>query len=163
MKRATATTLLSEVSPMKWKGFVLFEVSFSWYCISREKETTCIELARCCFLIICFFTKRLLSSSHKTVSPLDLRIGMSVFRLLLGISEFFLILKLTPVWRNYTSSRHSCGPKQGHKGGSCMVLGCIYLTNPIFRTKMPEQGGAAALHLFPHAELWGYAFLLFLF
>lgn len=99
-----------------WKRFFFFlfpQVSFSWYCISREKETTYIELDCCCFLIIRFFTKRLLSSFHKAVSPLDLRIGMLVFQLPLGISKFFLILKLTPVWRNYTNSQHGCGPKEG--------------------------------------------------
>lgn len=58
----------------------------------------------CCFLIIHFFTKRLLSSFHKAVSPLDLRIGMLAFQFPLGISKFFLILKLTLVWRNYTNS-----------------------------------------------------------
>lgn len=92
-----------------------FQVSFSWYCISREKETTYIELDCCCFLIIHFFTKGLLSSFHKAVSPLDLRIGMAAFQLPLGISKFFLILKLTPVWRNYTNSQHSWkinSPKQ---------------------------------------------------
>lgn len=98
------------------KVFIFFfQVSFSWYCISREKETTYIELDCCCFLIIHFFTKGLLSSFHKAVSPLDLRIGMVAFQLPLGISKFFLILKLTPVWRNYTNSQHSWkinSPKQ---------------------------------------------------
>lgn len=96
------------------KRFLFFfsQVSFSWYCISREKETTYIELDCCCFLIIRFFTKRLLSSFHKAVSPLDLRIGMLVFQFPLGISKFFLILELTPVWRNYINSQHGCGPEQ---------------------------------------------------
>jgi len=84
----------------RWVFF--FEASFYWYCISREKETTYIELDCCYFLIIGFFTKRLLSSFHKAVSPLDLRTGMLLSLILLGISKIFLILKLTPVWRIHT-------------------------------------------------------------
>lgn len=114
---------------------------------------------RCCFLIICFFTKRLLSSFHKAVSPLDPRTGMVVFQFLLGISKFFLILKLTPVWRNYTNSQHSCGPKHRCKEGSLMVPSCISLSNPIFKMRIQEKGVAAGSHLFPHAELIGNAFL----
>lgn len=44
-----------------------------------------------------------------------------------------------------------------------MVLGCIYLSNAIFKMRIQEKGVAAGLHLFPHAELTGYAFLFFLF
>lgn len=73
-----------------------FEVSFSWCCIWREKETTCTESARCCFLITGFFPKRLLSSPDKAVSPLDPRIGMSLILLLLGISKSFHTSKLAP-------------------------------------------------------------------
>lgn len=86
---------------------------------------------------------------------------MLVFRLLLGISKFFLILKLTPVWRNSTNSQHNCGPKHRCKEGSRMVLGCIYLSNAIFKMRIQEKVVAAGLPLFPHAELTGYAFFFF--
>lgn len=76
--------------------FFFFEVSFSWCCVWREKETTCTESARCCFLITGFFPKRLLSSPDKAVSPLDPRIGMSLILLLLGISKSFHTSKLAP-------------------------------------------------------------------
>lgn len=126
------------------KGFIFkvskrvffFEVSFSWYCISRGKETTCIESHRCCFLIIRFFTKRLLSSFHKAASPLDLRIGMLEFPRLSEISKFFLIFKLTQVWRNYPDPQPSCGPKHRYKESSLMVRSCVYLSNAIFKMRV---------------------------
>lgn len=80
----------------KGSFFFFFEVSFSWCCVWREKETTCTESARCCFLITGFFPKRLLSSPDKAVSPLDPRIGMSLILLLLGISKSFHTSKLAP-------------------------------------------------------------------
>lgn len=143
--------------------FFLSQVSFSWYCISREKKTTYIELDCCCFLIIRFFTKRLLSSFHKAISPLDLRIGMLVFQLPLGISKFFLILELTPVWRNYINSQHGCGPEQEVRSATSWSYTCLHLSDPVYKMRIQEKGVAAGLHLFSHAEFMGYAFLLFFF
>lgn len=50
-----------------------------------------------------------------------------------------------------------------YKEGSLMVPGCAYHSNPIFTIRIQGKGVATGLHLFPYAELRGYAFLLFLF
>lgn len=42
-----------------------------------------------------------------------------------------------------------------------MVLGCVCLSNPIFKMKIQEKGILAGLHLSPHAKPMGYTFLFF--